>query len=94
MFQDLGYKYLVQGCNNGDFAKSCYLAGSFHKTKLNHNFKTEQSLTEATKLFGRACELGHADGCHHEGSAYLRGVPNVEVRLILIKNMITALPFK
>jgi len=68
---DLGYKYLTQGCD-GNFSKSCFLAGMFHKLKFPQEIKTEQNERTATTLFEKACDLDHPQGCFQYGTALVK----------------------
>ena len=77
-FQDRGYDYLVKGCEE-NYGKSCLLAGMFHKTKFEHPIKTPKDLAKSTEFFGKACDLGVANGCYNHGSNLRIGLGNVHV---------------
>eukprot|EP00093_Oithona_nana_P013589 13589.XXX_254551_253704_1 [CDS] Oithona nana genome sequencing. len=73
---DRGYDYLVKGCEE-NYGKSCLLAGMFHKTKFEHPIKTPKDLAKSTEFFGKACDLGVANGCYNHGSNLRIGLGNV-----------------
>jgi len=68
---DLGYKYLVQGCDS-NFGKACFLAGMFHTLKLPQKITTEQNVRTATRMFERGCELDHATSCQFYANNLLK----------------------
>jgi len=74
---DLGYRYLQDGCDAG-YPKACYLAGEFHKLKLDQPIKTEQSLPKAAQYFDKACDMGLDKACQSYGSLFLSGKGGIE----------------
>ena len=51
----------------------------FHKTKFEHPIKTPKDLAKSTEFFGKACDLGVANGCYNHGSNLRIGLGNVHV---------------